>query len=176
MTTEMKYCVLLFIISTAFGSEETTDIDIDDETTTEELITNENDVDFESEFLKHQQRPSQEDDTFQTARTTVYEIRTISTVDYCYATAGTITTACKKKKRSLSDGSVEIGETEGDIEATKVSSSYTDVMEKELSPRTGRFFLFLQLTSTLTSSVTSYTATSSYTVVGCIPSWHNQCW
>ena len=71
---------------------------------------------------------------------------------------------------------MEIGETEGDIEATKVSSSYTDVMEKELSPRTGRFFLFLQLTSTLTSSVTSYTATSSYTVVGCIPSWHNQCW
>ena len=55
MTAEMKYFVLLFIISTAFGSEETTVIDIDDETTTEELIINENDVDFESEFLKHQQ-------------------------------------------------------------------------------------------------------------------------
>ena len=55
MTTEMKYFVLLFIISTAFGSEETTDIDTEDETTTEELIINENDVDFESEFLKHQQ-------------------------------------------------------------------------------------------------------------------------
>ena len=55
MTTEMKYFVLLFIISTAFGSEETTDIDTEDETTTEELIINKNDVDFESEFLKHQQ-------------------------------------------------------------------------------------------------------------------------
>ena len=55
LTTEMKYFVLLFIISAAFGAEEKTDIDIDDETTTEELIINENDVDFESEFLQHQQ-------------------------------------------------------------------------------------------------------------------------
>ena len=55
MTTEMKYFVLLFIISAAFGSEEKTDIDFDDETTTEEMIINENNVDFESEFLQHQQ-------------------------------------------------------------------------------------------------------------------------
>ena len=104
------------------------------------------------------------------------ETRTLTTVAYCWTTTAAVTGACSKKRRSLSDGNMEIGEAKRFIEATKVSSSYADVMEEEASPRTGRFFLFLQLTSTLTTTpYTSYTATRSYTVAYCTPSWHNQC-
>jgi len=104
------------------------------------------------------------------------ETRTLTTETYCWTSGPTISGACKKKKRSLLDGNMEIGDTERDIEATKVSSSYADVMEEEASPRTGRFFLFLQLTSTLTTTpYTSYTASHIYTVAGCTPFWQNQC-
>ena len=103
------------------------------------------------------------------------ETRTLTTETYCWTSGPTaISGACKKKRRSLLDGNMEIGDTERFIE---VSSSFADVKEEEASPRTGRFFLFLQLTSTLTTTpYTSYTETRSYSVAGCTPSWHNQCW
>ena len=102
------------------------------------------------------------------------ETRTLTTETYCWTSGPTaISGACKKKRRSLLDGNMEIGDTERFIE---VSSSFADVKEEEASPRTGRFFLFLQLTSTLTTTpYTSYTGTRVYTVAGCTPFWQNQC-
>merc|ERR1711953_1302612 len=97
----------------------------------------------------------------------------VSTTTYCYVSGTTaITTACGKRKRSL-----EAVEHMEDIVSSSVVESLDDVEgdtevmsgESEPSQRDPRFLLYW-MTTTSTSTLTSFTATTSIGTLECTPS------
>merc|ERR1712117_29058 len=91
---------------------------------------------------------------------------TVNTVTFCYTTSGTITAACKRKKRSILDGFDDNIE---NIQPSDALDSSMDVVEEpQESNRQGKFLLYW-LTTTSTSTTTSFTATKTFTAAGCTP-------
>merc|ERR1711936_691304 len=97
----------------------------------------------------------------------------VSSSTYCYVSGTTaITTACGKRKRSL-----EAVEHMEDIVSSSVVESLDDVEsdtelmsgESEPSQRDPRFLLYW-MTTTSTSTLTSFTATTSIGTLECTPS------
>merc|ERR1712073_55340 len=95
---------------------------------------------------------------------------TVSTTTYCYVSGTTaITTACGKRKRSLE--AVEDIVSSSVVESLDDVEGDTEVMsgESEPSQRDPRFLLYW-MTTTSTSTLTSFTATTSIGTLECTPS------
>merc|ERR1712154_637047 len=91
---------------------------------------------------------------------------TVNTLTYCYSTAGTISAACRRKKRAILNGQEDEKYGSIDPSSTSLASGMED--PEEANHRQGKFLLYW-LTTTSTSTTTSFTATSTLVVSSCTP-------
>merc|ERR1711976_750804 len=99
---------------------------------------------------------------------------TVSTSSFCYSTIASAVTACGRKKRAIiTDEVFDVAE---NIQAANVDNEEAIVsgMEKPTSSKRQGKFLLYWLTTTSTSTLTSYTATTTLGV-SCIPNNMNAC-
>merc|ERR1712004_606210 len=107
---------------------------------------------------------------------------TFSTTTLCYTSiANSAVTTCGRKKRAIMDevlgitGNIEAQRTSADIEDDAAHEDIISGMDEATSSdeRQGKFLLYW-LTTTSTSTLTSYTATTTL-VVSCIPGGISVC-
>merc|ERR1712045_879389 len=103
---------------------------------------------------------------------------TVSTTTLCYTSiANAAVVSCGRKKRAIMDEVLGfVDKTPVAIEADAPHETVEDIvsgMDEVSAERQGKFLLYW-LTTTSTSTLTSYTATTTL-VVSCLPSGINQC-
>merc|ERR1712004_59527 len=98
---------------------------------------------------------------------------TVSTSSFCYSTINAAVTACGRKKRAII--TEEVFDVADNIKAANADNeAIISGLEQPTSPQRQGKFLLYWLTTTSTSTLTSYTATTTLGV-SCIPSNLNAC-
>merc|ERR1711917_160246 len=133
---------------------------------------------------QHARQPKLFFASISSSTTTTTVSTTINTATFCYTKAATVTTACKRKKRSIVEDPLS-----GEFEVVQPSSptrrSVREIAveaepssEAKASQRNARFFLLLTSTSTISATVTStataFTGTATVSLL-CIPTSMSAC-